>query len=44
MMQEPTGVAHLVGLDRHPYHGLVPGVEGPVSDLAGRLEVALTVT
>src|SRR5438445_3436708 len=33
---------HLVGLDRHPYHGLVPGVEGPVSDLAGRLEFALT--
>src|SRR2546429_5003415 len=33
---------HLVGLDRHPYHGLVPGVEGPVSDLAGRLAVALT--
>src|SRR5256884_4724809 len=33
---------HLVGLDRRPYHGLVPGVEGPVSDLAGRLAVALT--
>src|SRR6266550_3778436 len=33
---------HLVGLDRHPYHGLVPAVEGPVPDLAGRLKVALT--
>src|SRR5256884_1737588 len=33
---------HLVGLDRRPYHGLVPGVEGPVPDLAGRLKVALT--
>ena len=33
---------HLVGLNRHPYHGLVPGVEGPVPDLAGRLKVALT--
>src|SRR2546429_667047 len=33
---------HLVGLDRHPYHGLVSAVEGPVSDVAGRLAVALT--
>src|SRR3989449_9395633 len=34
--------SHLVGLDRHPYHGLVSAVEGPVPDLAGRLKVALT--
>src|SRR2546429_9958090 len=40
-MQCPTP-RHLVGLDRHPYHGLVSAVEGPVSNLAGRLEVALT--
>jgi len=40
-MQCPTP-RHLVGLDRHPYHGLVSAVEGPVSDLAGRLAVALT--
>src|SRR5213082_2034835 len=30
---------HLVGLDRHPYHGLVSAVEGPVSDVAGRYAI-----